>query len=295
MSLTPVYLVDASIYLFRAWHSMPDEFQNHHGQPTNAVYGFTGFLCTLLEQTAASHVGVAFDIALTSSFRNDIYAPYKANREPAPEALSRQFAWAREVAEAMGFRCYGDERFEADDLIGTLARYWQQRGHPIVVVSGDKDLTQLLTTRDSWWDFARNKRYDSDAVYEKFGVYPEQIADYLALTGDAVDNIPGVPGVGPKTAAALLTHFGTLEALYERLDEIPHLSFRGAKTMPAKLRKHQQDAVLARRLTGIESAVESVLAMPDIQRHDLDEARLNRMFDELAFGAMLRRRCLDCR
>ena len=195
----------------------------------------------------------------------------------------------------MGFRCYGDERFEADDLIGTLARYWQQRGHPIVVVSGDKDLTQLLTTRDSWWDFARNKRYDSDAVYEKFGVYPEQIADYLALTGDAVDNIPGVPGVGPKTAAALLTHFGTLEALYERLDEIPHLSFRGAKTMPAKLRKHQQDAVLARRLTGIESAVESVLAMPDIPRHDLDAARLNRLFDELACGAMLRRRCLDCR
>ena len=121
MSRPPVYLVDASVYLFRAWFSMPDDFVNAAGQPTNAVYGFTGFLCNLLEQTASRHVAVAFDVSLESSHRNEIYPDYKANRDPAPEELKRQFAWARSVAEAMGLACYADPRYEADDLIGTLA------------------------------------------------------------------------------------------------------------------------------------------------------------------------------
>jgi len=293
MAAAPVYLVDASIYLFRAWHSVPDQFENEKGQPTNAVYGFSGFLCSLLEQAEPSHIGVAFDISLTTSYRNDIYPDYKANRDPAPEALQRQFAWARAVAESMGMKCYGDERFEADDLIGTLASHWRERGHSVHVVSGDKDLTQLLREGDTWWDFARNRRLGPDAVLERFGVRPEQIPDYLALTGDPVDNIPGVPGVGPKTAVALLGHFGTLEALFERLDEVPHLSFRGAKTLGPKLAAHQGDAELARRLTGIDCAVPSAQADPDLRRQALDGAALERLFDELAFGGMLRRRCLN--
>ncbi len=293
MSAPPVYLVDASIYLFRAWHSMPDEFLNAAGHPTNAVYGFTGFLCSLVEQAEPSHVGVAFDVSLTTSFRNEIYPQYKANRDPAPEALKRQFAWARDVAEAMGFKCYGDERYEADDLIGTLAAHWRERGHAIHVVTGDKDLAQLLQDGDTWWDFARNARLGPQGVFDKYGVHPGQIADYLALTGDAVDNIPGVPGVGPKTATALLAHFDTLDALYDRLEEVQHLSFRGAKTLAPKLAANREAAVLARRLTGIECAVPSALADPDIQRRDLDPARLNRLFDELSFGGMLRQRCLQ--
>lgn len=293
MSASPVYLVDASIYLFRAWHSMPDAFLNDQGQPTNAVYGFTGFLCSLVEQARPEHVGVAFDVSLSSSFRNDIYPEYKANRDPAPEELKRQFAWARSMAEAMGFKCYSDERFEADDLIGTLAAYWRERGHPIHIVTGDKDLAQLLVEGDTWWDFARNTRLGPAGILEKFGVRPGQIADYLALTGDTVDNIPGVPGVGPKTASALLGHFGTLEAIFERLEEIQHLSFRGAKSMAPKLAQHRAAAELARQLTGIECAVPSALAEPDLQRRALDEARLNRLFDTLSFGGMLRQRCLQ--
>lgn len=292
MAQQSVYLVDASIYLFRAWHSMPDAFLNDQGQPTNAVYGFTGTLCSLLEQAQPSHVGVTFDISLTTSFRNDIYPDYKANREPAPEELKRQFAWAREVAEALGLKCYGDERYEADDLIGTLAGYWRERGHAVTIVSGDKDLAQLVEAGDSWWDFARNTRLGPDGVEEKFGVRPAQIADYLALTGDAVDNIPGVPGVGPKTASALLAHFGELSALFDRLEEIQHLRFRGAKTLAPKLAAHRETAELSRQLTGIHCAVPSALQDPDIQRRDLDEARLNRLFDELSFGGMLRQRCL---
>jgi len=292
MSLPQVYLVDASVYIFRAWFSMPDEFTNTQGEPTNAVYGFSGFLCSLLEQTSAQHVAIAFDESLSTSYRNDIYPAYKANREPAHEDLKRQFPWAREIAEAMGLSCYSDSRYEADDLIGTLADHWRDRGHPVCVVSSDKDLAQLIGEGDLWWDFSRNQKLGTDQLFKKFGVMPEQMADYLALTGDAVDNIPGVPGIGPKSAAALLGHFGDLDSLYQRLDEVPYLSLRGAKSVHRKLNDHREAAQLARQLTLISRDVASALASPDISRGAVDTARLNRLFDELQFGGMLRQRCL---
>jgi 5'-3' exonuclease len=292
MSLPPVYLVDASVYIFRAWFSMPDEFTNQAGEPTNAVYGFSGFLCSLLEQTGAGHMAIAFDESLSSSYRNEIYPEYKANRDPAPEELKRQFGWARDVAEAMGLSCFTDPRYEADDLIGTLAEYWRTRGHPVCLVTSDKDLTQLLREGDHWWDFSRNNRLNGKQVKEKFGVTPEQIADYLALAGDSVDNIPGVPGVGPKSAVALLSHFGDLDSIYRRVEEVQHLSIRGAKSLQTKLQKNQEAAELAKRLTVIETAVPSALESPDITRNAVDTARLNRLFDDLNFGGMLRQRCL---
>jgi len=292
MSLPQVYLVDASVYIFRAWFSMPDEFTNIHGEPTNAVYGFSGFLCSLLEQTSAQHVAIAFDESLSSSYRNDIYPAYKANRDPAPEELKRQFQWARDVAHSMGLSCYSDPRYEADDLIGTLADYWRQRGHSVCVVSSDKDLAQLINEGDCWWDFSRNQKLGAEQLLKKFGVLPEQMADYLALTGDAVDNIPGVPGIGPKSAAALLAHFGNLDSLYNRLDEVPYLSLRGAKSIHQKLLDHRAAAELARQLTLICCDVASALATPDIARRSVDTAGLNRLFDQLQFGGMLRQRCL---
>ena len=292
MSLQPVYLIDASIYIFRAWFSISDEFANSSGEPTNAVYGFTGFLCSMLEQSGAEHIGVAFDESLTESYRNEIYSEYKANRDPAPDELKRQFKWAREVTESMGLSCFGDNRYEADDLIGTLAQYWSKRGHPVCVITSDKDLAQLIGKNDTWWDFTRNLKLDRNKIKEKFGVYPEQIADFLALTGDAVDNIPGVPGVGPKSAAALLNHFDDLDKMWDRLAEVQHLSIRGAKSLFKKLSDNRDAADLARRLTIIETAVPSALANPDIARSEIDEARLNRLFDEMDFGQMLRRRCI---
>jgi 5'-3' exonuclease len=292
MSLQPVYLVDASIYIFRSWFSISDDFSNSAGEPTNAVYGFTGFLCNLLEQTGAEHIGVAFDESLSKSYRNEIYPLYKANRDPAPEELKRQFKWARDVAESMGLSCFADQRYEADDLIGTLASHWRERGHPVCIISSDKDLTQLIDKNDTWWDFTRNQKLSHAKVKDKFGVFPEQIADYLALTGDSVDNIPGVPGVGPKTAAALLSHFDDLDAIWDRIEEVPHLSIRGAKSLHKKLGDHRDAAELARSLTIIETRVPSALENPDVARGELDEARLNRLFDEMEFGGMLRRRCL---
>lgn len=292
MSLPPVYLVDASVYIFRAWYSMPDDFVNGSGEPTNAVYGFSGFLCSLLEQTRAGHVGIAFDESLTTSFRSEIYPEYKANREPAPEELKRQFGWARGVAEAMGLRCYGDPRYEADDIIGTLCEYWHARGHSVCVVTSDKDLAQLVQDGDHWWDFSRNQKLTARGIEEKFGVTPAQIADFLALTGDSVDNIAGVPGVGPKSASALLAHFGDLQSLFARIAEVEHLSIRGAKSLQKKLLEHRAAAELARQLTGIHTKVPSALDQPDITRAATDEARLNELFDELAFGNMLRQRVL---
>jgi 5'-3' exonuclease len=192
----------------------------------------------------------------------------------------------------MGLQCYADDRYEADDLIGTLAEYWRARGHPICVVTSDKDLAQLVGEQDYWWDFSRNQKLNAKQLTEKFGVMPEQMADYLALTGDSVDNIPGVPGVGPKSASALLGHFGSLDTLYERLDEVQHLGIRGAKSLQKKLSDHREAAELAKKLTVIEKSVESALASPELGRSVVDEAKLNRLFDELSFGGMLRQRCL---
>lgn len=292
MSLEPVYLIDASIYVFRAWYSVPDHFETRSGEPTNAVYGFTGFLCNLLERASPEYVGVAFDESLSTSYRNEIYPDYKANRDPAPEELKRQFGWAREVSESLGLKCFADSHYEADDLIGTLASYWRERGHPVCVVSGDKDLAQVIREGDHWWDFARDRKLGRQQLHGHFGIWPEQMADYLALTGDSVDNIPGVPGVGPKTASALLGHFEDLDSLYERLDEVPFLSIRGAKTLREKLAMNREAAELALQLTQIETSVPSALQRPEVARGILDEARLNRIFDTLAFGAMLRQRCL---
>ncbi len=164
--------------------------------------------------------------------------------------------------------------------------------NPVCIITSDKDLTQLVTKSDTWWDFTRNQKLSHAKIKDKFGVFPEQIADFLALTGDSVDNIPGIPGVGPKSASALLSHFDDLDAIWERLDEVQYLSIRGAKSLHKKLGEHRDAAELARRLTIIETRVPSALQNPDVSRSELDEARLNRLFDEMEFGGMLRRRCL---
>lgn len=286
----PVYLIDASVYIFRAWFSMPDQFSDAAGRPTNAVYGFARFLCELLEETSARQAAVAFDESLTTSFRNDIYPAYKANREPAPEELQRQFAWCKDLARHLGLPVYADSRFEADDLIASLARHCRNQDLAVCVVSGDKDLAQLVGAGDSWWDFARRRRLDPSGIQEHFGVRPEQIPDFLALTGDAVDNIPGVPGVGPKTAAALLSHFDTLDGIFERLEEIPYLSLRGARTLPPKLKAGKDAARLARQLTGLHADIEHVHAAPEIKRSAGCADALDALLDGLGFGLPLRKR-----
>ncbi len=246
-----VYLIDASIYIFRAWFSVPDSMRGDSGQPVNAVYGFCRFLTEFVERSEATHVGVAFDESLTTSFRNELYPAYKMNRELPPAELEAQFALCRRVAEAAGLHCVAHDRYEADDLIATLAAAMRDQGFRVVIVSRDKDLTQLLRDKDFWWDFASNQTLDSAKVEVKFGVPPTAIQDYLGLCGDAVDNIPGVAGVGPKTASALLQEFGSVENLYENLSQVAGLKIRGAKTLGAKLRAGEEQAILSKQLATV--------------------------------------------
>ena len=289
MSLPPVYLVDASVYIFRAWFSMPDEFVNAAGEPTNAVYGFSGFLCSLLEQTAAEHVAIAFDESLTTSYRNEIYPEYKANRDPAPEELKRQFAQCRRFTRAFGLLECAHPRYEADDLIGTLVTEGRSAGIPSTVVSRDKDLAQLISKQDVFWDFAGKGKVTYEQIPDYFGVWPEQIADFLALAGDAVDNIKGVPGVGRKTAIALLEHFGSLEDIYANLETVHEVNVRGAKTLGTKLENHKDDALLARQLTGIscDAPVERPASGLTPSAPNLGE--INALYDEANIGMALRR------
>lgn len=219
--------------------------------PVNALYGFCRFLTEFVERCDAQYVGIAFDENLTQSFRNDIYPEYKMNRELTPEGLKNQFKYCRRLAEAAGFYCVGHERYEADDLIATLSLSMREQGFRNVILSGDKDLAQLIRGDDVWWDFARDRQLRTPQVIEKFGVPPEAIQDFLGLCGDAVDNIPGVPGIGPKTATALLQEYSTVEGVYDNLDAIASLKIRGAKTLGAKLRDHREKAFLSKLLATV--------------------------------------------
>ena len=285
-----LYLIDASMYVFRAWHSMPGAFFDVDGHPVNAVHGFARFLLDFVERTRASHVIAAFDIALTSSFRNAIYPAYKANREPAPPELKLQFEYCRELAAAFGFTVLADATYEADDLIGSVLH--AARGHDVlpVIVSADKDFGQLLGTDVEQWDYARGQRWGAAGVPARLGVEAHQVVDFLALTGDAIDNIPGVPGIGAKGAAALLAHFGDLENLLARVDEVPFLRLRGAASLAAKLRTHAGQARLSQQLARI--ALDApVPGHPDgLLRRTADAAVLDALFERLKVGPLTRTR-----
>lgn len=283
------YLIDASVYVFRAYYSVPDDMVDGDGNPINALYGFCRFLGDFIEQVNPEHVAVAFDESLTTSFRTTIYPEYKANREPAPVELKRQFSQCRRYSEALGLMNCAHPEYEADDLIGTLVEHGRRIGRPSTVVTRDKDLAQLLGRDDVFWDFAGKGKIGYDKVPEVFGVWPEQIADFLALAGDSVDNIPGVPGVGKKTASALLGHFGSLEDIYANLDKVHEVEVRGAKTLGAKLDTHRDAAVLARKLTGI--ACDAPIEDPEakLRRSMPDLGAINALFDEANIGTALRR------
>ena len=286
----PLYLVDASLYVFRAWHSMPDQFHDADGWPTNAVHGFARFLLELLEQERPKHIAIAFDEALDSCFRNKLYPAYKANRDPAPEELKRQFTHCKALCAALGLNVLAHGEYEADDLIGSALHGARPRGFRGVIVSADKDMSQLLMEADEQWDFARGQRWGMAGVKARHGVEAAQIADYLALTGDAVDNIPGVTGIGAKSAAILLAHFGSLDVLLTRIDEVAFLRLRGAAQMAVRLREQREHALLWRQLATIALGVPVDSAEPDFLRSSVDAGMLEALSESLRFGPMTRRR-----
>jgi DNA polymerase-1 len=287
-----VYLIDASIYIFRAYYSVPDTLENDAGQLINALHGFAGFLAGFLDEARPEHLAVVFDESLTSSFRNEIYPPYKANRETPPEELKRQFAFCRRLVESLGLAAYSSDRYEADDLIGTLASRLRARDFSVVILSADKDLAQLLTPGDMLWDYSRKRRHHYEKVPDWLGVQAGQVADWLALTGDAVDNIPGIPGIGPKTAAALLAEFGSLENIYSGLDRVAELKLRGAKRVQNLLGEHREAALLARRLTGIALDPDLQARARDVQRRTVAQDDVSSVCEQLGLGRMTTARLL---
>lgn len=282
-----VYLVDSSIYVFRAWFTVPDHVVNKNNEPVNAVYGFADFVYQFLQQAQPSHVAFAFDESLSTSFRNELYPEYKANRDPAPEELKRQFTYCREFLRALGIFEIGSPLYEADDLIGALAQRMRNRGHAITILTSDKDLSQLITDDDVLWDFAKGERHSTTQIKKRFGVYPDQIADQLAIAGDKVDNIPGAPGIGMATAAKLLNRFSNLEKLLDNHHEIETMKIRGAKRIQGLIDNHQEELHLYKKLTQIHCEVEINESMK-LTRRTPDFTMLNDLFEVLNFGEFRR-------
>jgi 5'-3' exonuclease len=284
----PLYLIDASVFIFRAYYSVPISLINGDGEPVNAVHGFGRFLGDLLESESPRHIAVAFDESLTTSFRNELYPAYKANREPAPVELKRQFEWCRKLCRAYGIADFSSDQYEADDLIGTLAVRARANGTRTILVTRDKDLSQLIRPGDVYWDYIGEERYEYDDIPERFGVLPERMADFLALTGDAVDNIQGVPGVGKKTASTLLKHYQSLEHIYENLDAVLKLKIRNAGFVVGQLRDYRDAAFLARKLTAIACDAPLPAELAQLRRRAPDVPAFNSLCDEFGFGRLLR-------
>ncbi len=285
-----VYHIDASYFIFRAYHSIRSDMVDGEGNATHALYGFARFISDFVEQVRPERIGVAFDHSLRSetSFRNVIFPAYKANRDAPPADLERQFQLCREYCRHLGLAEFASAQYEADDIIGTLAARSRAAGLRNVLVTRDKDLSQLIRDGDVYWDYGGNVRYQYHDIGPRFGAIPELIADFLALTGDTVDNIPGVPGIGKKTAAELFATFGSLDDLYSNLGKVPALKLRGAAAVAARLLAHKEAAYLARRLTGIVCDVPLEVTLDDLKPRPPDRARLESFFDTHGFGNILR-------
>ncbi|WP_045368284.1 DNA polymerase I [Vibrio campbellii] len=281
----PLILIDGSSYLYRAFHAYPGTMSN--GEiPTNAVYGVVNMLRSMMRQFASDRIAVVFD-AKGKTFRDDMYPEYKANRPPMPDDLRCQIEPLHNVIRAMGLPLICIPGVEADDVIGTLAYQASQQGMPVLISTGDKDMAQLVDDNVTLINTMTNVVMDREGVVEKFGIPPELIIDYLALMGDKVDNIPGVPGVGDKTATALLQGIGGLTKLYENLDDIAALGFRGSKTMAKKLVDNKDNAMLSYELATIKLDVELEETPESLLKAEPSTDELIKLYGQLTFKSWL--------
>ncbi|MEL6386690.1 MAG: DNA polymerase I [Pseudomonadota bacterium] len=281
-----LYLIDASAYIFRAFHALPPLSRASDGLPVGAVSGFCNMIWKLLEDLRGpdrpTHFACIFDHS-SYSFRNDLYADYKANRPPPPEDLRPQFPLVRQAAIAFATHALEQEGYEADDLIATYTRRAEQLGARVTIVSSDKDLMQLVSDRVQMLDTMKNKVMGLDAVAEKFGVTPDKVIDVQALAGDSVDNVPGAPGIGVKTAAQLIAEFGTVEALLERAEEIKQPKRRQT------LIDHADDVRISKTLVTLKDDVPLDRALEDLAVADPDPETLLAFLEEMEFRTITRR------
>ena len=278
-------LVDGSSYLFRAYHALP-ALTNSKGLNTGAAKGVIGMIRKLVSDYAGDQVVVVFD-AKGPTFRNDIYAEYKANRPPMPDELREQIEPIHQAIRAMGLPLICIGGVEADDVIGTLSVQAAARKREVVISTGDKDMAQLVNDHVTLINTMNNTTMDHNGVVEKFGVPPDLIIDLLALMGDKVDNIPGVAGVGEKTATALLQHLGGIDAIFNQLEAVPDLPIRGAKSLATKLADAKGDAELSYELATIKTDCDLGLGEGDLDSNLPDQEALIGLFRELEFKTWL--------
>jgi DNA polymerase-1 len=276
-----VYLIDGSGYIFRAYHALPP-LTRADGTPVGAVLGFSNILFKFLQDTEADHLAVVFDAARTT-FRNRIYDQYKAHRPDPPEDLIPQFKLVRDATDAFNVCRIEREDFEADDLIATYARQAAAEGATVTIVSSDKDLMQLISDRISMWDPIKQKPIGEAEVREKFGVGPEKVVEVQALIGDSVDNVPGVPGIGPKTAAELITTYGDLESVLQHAPEIKQPKRRQA------LIDHAENARMSKKLVLLDDKVPLPVPLDDLTVKPMDRGKITHFLREQGFRALLNR------
>ena len=277
----PFILVDGSSYLFRAFHGLPP-LTNSKGQDTGAIYGVVNMLKSLIKQYNPTHMAVIFD-AKGKTFRDDIYKEYKANRPPMPEELRSQIEPLHTIIKAMGLPVIVESGVEADDVIGTLAKHATEKGIDTLISTGDKDMAQLVNKHVTLINTMTNQLMDVEGVNTKFGIPPELVIDFLALKGDKVDNIPGVPGVGDKSAQALLNGIGGIDDIYKNLDKIADLSFRGSKSMAAKMEEYEEQARLSYTLATISIDLELDYDVETLMPCQADNEQLRDLFAEYEF------------
>src|SRR4051812_35529035 len=281
-----VFLVDGSSYIFRAYHALPPLNRKSDGLQVNAVLGFCNMLWKLLrempEDNRPTHLAIIFDKS-EITFRNKIYPEYKAHRQPAPDDLIPQFALIREAVRAFDLPCLEQVGFEADDLIATYVRQACERGASATIVSSDKDLMQLVTDCVTMYDTMKDRRIGIPEVIEKFGVPPEKVVEVQALAGDSTDNVPGVPGIGIKTAAQLIVEYGDLEQLLFRATEIKQPKRREA------LLENADRARISRQLVLLNDKVELEVALDDLAVHEPDARKLIAFLKAMEFSTLTRR------
>jgi len=285
MTDSPVFIVDALNYIFRAFYAVPADITTPSGMPKNAILGYTRTLLRILREHQPEYIAAAFEGA--TSFRNGIFDGYKANRAEVPEGLSPQIVYCRKITEAMGIPTYRADNFEADDVIGTIAIKMWSRGYQAAIVTGDKDMSQLVREGVRVYDMANNVWLDEAGVHERFGVAPFQIPDLLALHGDAVDNIPGVPGVGPKTARQILSVCSGVEELATRSLRVESIEIRSRDRILQKIRDNIESVRLSRTLATIRCDAPLDITPDTVRYRRGDRSQLQSLFEELGFPRLI--------
>jgi DNA polymerase-1 len=282
-----LFLIDGSAYIFRAFFAIPSTLKNAAGLPTNAIFGFTNILLKFLKQYKPEYVAVALD-AGRKTFRNEMDADYKSNRPEAPPELIPQFPYFRKVLDSLNVPLLVLPGYEAVDIIATLCARMSGQGCELVVVSSDKDLMQLVTDGIKLLDSAKDRWIGKDEVKDKFGVAPERVIEVMGLMGDAVDNIPGVKGIGEKTAIALIQHFATLENLYDHLDEVKTMKLRGAARVRDLLEEKKDTAFLSRALATVKRDVPLETGLEELKFTGFNLEKTRTLFTELEFTNLLK-------